>query len=337
MTEEAHPGEFQFDESRLRQVGIRSEPARREGLAATTRAAGRLAWDERELREVTLRVGGFAGTVEASALGDRVEKGQVLFWLYSPDLWTAQQEYLQALESRAAAQGTSAPDRVDSLARAAERRLRLWGIDARDVARIAARGTADEYLPVRAPASGYVIEKNVVAGAALEMGQRVYRIAPLDRIWVDAEVYESEMENVVVGQPATVTLPYHPGTKLEARVAYLYPALQGERRTLRVRLELGNPEGALRPDMYADVFLQRPLGSRLTVPDSAVLYAGDRSFVFVDLGGGRLRPQRVTVGQLADGRVEILSGLEEGQPVVTGGTFLVSGESRLRAALDSWQ
>jgi Cu(I)/Ag(I) efflux system membrane fusion protein len=318
-------------------VGVHSEPARREELATGVRAVGRLAWDERRIHDVVLRLGGFAGRVEASAMGDKVERGEVLFSVYSPELWTAQQEYLQALRSRAAAQGTSAPDRADALVRAAERRLALWEIDAQDIARIAARGAPEEYLPVRAPVGGYVIEKNVVAGAALEMGQRVYRIAPLDRIWIDAEVYESEMDDVAVGQPAEVTLPYHPGMTLEARVAYVYPALQGDRRTLRLRLELANPDAALRPDMYANVFLRRSMGTRLTVPDSAVLHAGDRSFVFVDLGGGRLRPQRVTVGQHADGRLEILSGLEEGQPVVSSGTFLVSAESRLRAALDSWQ
>jgi Cu(I)/Ag(I) efflux system membrane fusion protein len=133
-----------------------------------------------------------------------------------------------------------------------------------------------------------------------------------------------------------VTLPYLPGQRFEARVAYVYPTLEATRRTARVRLELANPDLVLRPDMYADVFLVSPLGPRLTVPVSAVLHAGDREFVFVDLGGGRLRPRRVTVGRQADDRVEILSGLEEGEPVIVSGTFLVAGESRLRAALESW-
>jgi len=124
--------------------------------------------------------------------------------------------------------------------------------------------------------------------------------------------------------------------RLEARVAYVYPALEGDRRTARVRLELANPGDVLRPDMYANAFLRREMGTRLSVPDTAVLHAGDRSFVFVDLGDGWLRPQRVETGVQSAGRVEILSGLDEGQAVVVAGTFLVAGESRLRAALDAW-
>jgi membrane fusion protein, copper/silver efflux system len=331
-----HPGEFRMDPSRLRQVGVHSEPARRDPLISEVRAMGRVAWDERALRDVTLRIAGFAGKIEANATGQRVERGQVLFWLYSPQLYTAQQEYLQALRSRQAARGTAAPDRADALVHAAERRLALWDLDASDIQRIAQRGAPEEYLPVRAPASGYVVEKQVVEGAAVAMGQRVYRIAPLDRVWIEAEIYESEIERVAVGDPAEVTLPYHPGMRLAARVAYVYPALEGDRRTARVRLELANPEDTLRPDMYANIFLRRDMGTRLTVPDTAVLHTGDKSFVFVDLGDGRLRPQRVEVGMQSAGRVEILSGLDEGQPVVVAGTFLVAGESRLRAALEAW-
>ncbi|RIK99303.1 MAG: efflux RND transporter periplasmic adaptor subunit [Proteobacteria bacterium] len=333
---ERHPGEFRFDPARLRQIGVRSEPARREEQTASVRAVGRVTWDETALRDVTLRVGGFVGEVQADALGAPVEKGQVLFTLYSPEIFAAQREYLEALRASRAARGTSAPERGGSLAAAAERRLRLWGLESGDVAAIARRGAPQEYVPIRAPASGYVVEKEIVAGSAVAMGQRVYRIAPLGRVWIEAEVYEAELAHVAVGTPAEVTLPYLPGQRFEARVAYVYPSLQADRRTARVRLEMPNPAGALRPDMYATVTLRQPLGERLTVPDSAVLHAGDRSFVFLDLGEGRLRPQQVETGRTSDGRVEILGGLEAGQAVVVSGTFLVSGESRLRAALESW-
>lgn len=335
-TSEGAPGEFRFDESRLRQLGIASEPARREELTARVRAFGRVVLDETTLRDVTVRVGGFVGEVKADALGARVERGQVLFTFYAPEVYAAQREYLAALRSQQAARGSGAPDRADALARAGARRLELWGFDAGEVAAIALRGTLQEYLPVRAPIAGYVVEKEIVAGSPVEAGQRVYRIAPLDRIWIDAEIYESELGLVAPGQPAEVELPYAPGRRFEATVAYVYPRLQEERRTARVRLELANPELTLRPEMYANVFLRRPLGPRLTVPETAVLRAGERSFVFLDLGAGRLRPQRVEAGIASEGRVEILSGLEEGTRVVSSGTFLVAGESRLRAALESW-
>jgi Cu(I)/Ag(I) efflux system membrane fusion protein len=331
-----HPGEFRFDPARLRQVGVHSEPARREEVEARVRAVGRVVVDETRLVDVAARVGGFAGEVVADALGEPVTKGQVLFWMYSPELFAAQHEYQEALRSRAAARGTSTPARADALGRAAETRLRLWGIDPADVAAIARRGEPQEYLPVRAPVSGFVVEKGVVAGSPIERGARVYRIVPLDRVWIDAEVYEAEVPLVEPGMPAEVTLAYLPGRRLEARVDFVDPRLDADRRTARVRLVLPNPELALRPEMYVDVVLRRPLGARLTVPDSAVLYAGERSFVFLDLGDGRLRPQEVGVGLRSDGRVEILSGLEQGQPVVVSGTFLVAGESRLRAALEAW-
>jgi Cu(I)/Ag(I) efflux system membrane fusion protein len=333
---DAHPGEFQLDASRLRQIGIASEPARRAPLPLSLRAAGRVAWDETALHDVTVRVGGFVGAVQADALGARVERGQVLFELYGPELYAAQREYLEALRASRAAGGTSAPGRADALVRSAERRLRLWGLEAGDLAAIARSGVPREYLPIRSPIAGYVVEKDVVDGSAVEMGQRVYRLAPLDRVWVEAELYEAELAEVAVGLPATVELAYLPGRRFDAKVAWIYPALDADRRTARIRLVLDNPEGLLRPDMYATVSIERSLGERLSVPDTAVLRAGDRSFVFLDLGEGRLRPQRVTTGLTGDGRVEILSGIEEGQRVVTRGTFLVSGESRLRAALESW-
>jgi Cu(I)/Ag(I) efflux system membrane fusion protein len=326
----------QLDPSRLRQIGIRSEPARREELTTTVRALGRVALDETTLRDVTVRVAGFVGEVEADALGARVERGQVLFTVYSPEAYAAQREYLQALRSQAAARGTGAPARADALARAAARRLELWGFAPGEVAAIARRGAPQEYLPVRAPVSGYVIEKEIVAGSAVDAGQRAYRIAPLERVWIEAEVYEAELSLVAPGQPAEVALPYAPGRRFEATVAWVYPQLEADRRTARVRLELENPDLVLRPDMYADVFLHRALGPRLTVPEGAVLRAGDRSFVFLDLGDGRLRPQRVETGLASEGRVEILAGLEEGERVVASGTFLVAGEARLRAALESW-
>jgi membrane fusion protein, copper/silver efflux system len=333
---EPHPGEFHFDPARLRQVGVRSEAARLEAIDTTVRAVGRVTWDETALHDVTMRVGGFAGAVAADSLGAPVTKGQPLFQFYSPELFAAQREYLAALAANANARDTSVPQRASAMVAAAERRLRLWGVDPAEIAAIARRGAPQEYLAVTAPVSGYVVEKEIVDGSAIEMGQRVYRIAPLDHVWIEAEVYEAELANVSVGMPAEVTLPYLPDQRFEAKVAYVYPSLQGDRRTARVRLVLANPEHELRPDMFATVLLHKPLGERLTVPDTAVLRAGDASFVFLDLGEGHLRPQRVTTGIESDGRIEITSGLEAGQPVVVAGTFLVAGESRLRAALESW-
>ncbi|MCZ7619603.1 MAG: efflux RND transporter periplasmic adaptor subunit [Myxococcota bacterium] len=188
----AAPGAFRFDESRLRQIGVHSELPRTEDLARVVRALGRVVLDETTLHDVTIRVAGFVEEIDADALGEPVVAGQVLFRFYSPDAHAAQSEYLTMRRSQAAARGGSAPERSDGLVRAAAERLRLWGIDAADVAALARRGAPQETLPVRAPISGYVVEKTIVAGSPVAVGQRAYRIAPLDRVWIEAEVYEAE-------------------------------------------------------------------------------------------------------------------------------------------------
>jgi len=182
-----------------------------------------------------------------------------------------------------------------------------------------------------------VVEKNVVEGASVQPGMTLFRIAGLDRVWVEAEVYESELPLVEVGQEAVVTFPYLPGVERRGTVAFLYPYLDPATRTGRVRVELPNPDGALKPDMFAHVTLVRDLGEKLVVPEQAVLYAGPRSFVFVDLGEGRLKPQQVQTGRKDDGWLEILSGLEEGDVIVTSGNFLIAAESRLKSAIEQWQ
>ena len=334
--EERHPAEFALAPERVQRIGVRTTKAERVPLATSIRALGLITWDETALHDVSLKVRGWVGELEVDAVGDPVAKGQVLFTLYSPELHAAQEEYLQALRSQARARDTGAPDRADYLVRAARNRLHLWDVADADLDALAKRGTPREQVPIRAPRAGYVVEKNVVEGSGIEPGQRLYRIAPLDQVWIEAEVYETEVGLIAPGQAATVELPYAPGARLEARVAYVHPALSRESRTARVRLELANPGHALRPDMYAHVRIQVDHGERLVVPPSAVLHTGERSFVFRALGEGRFRPQEVSVGLQTDEQVEILAGLEPGDAVVSSATFLIASESRLRAALEQW-
>jgi Cu(I)/Ag(I) efflux system membrane fusion protein len=334
--DDRHPAEFRVAPGRLQRIGVKSAPAQMKTLSSTVRAVGRVVPEETTLEDVSLKVRGWVGDVAVDAVGDPVEEGEVLFSVYSPELYSAQEEYLQALRSQARARETSAPGRVDNLVRAARNRLRLWDVADVDLERLVRTGTPLEHLPIRAPVSGYVIEKNLVAGSAFVPGQRLYRIAPLSRVWIEAEVYEYELPLVREGQAATVTLPYLPGRVFEASVAYVHPTLDPKTRTARVRLELPNPDLVLRPDMYADVSLHADRGERLVVPQSAVLYGGQRSFVFRALGDGRFRPQAVQVGLRSGEQVEILTGLEPGDEVVTSATFLIASESRLRAAMAQW-
>jgi membrane fusion protein, copper/silver efflux system len=225
---------------------------------------------------------------------------------------------------------------TEFLAEARRLRLRLSDLTPDQIKDLEARRAPVEQVEILSPASGHVIEKDVVTGGAVQPGTRLLRIAGLDQVWVEAEVYESELALLAVGAPATITLPYLPGRSFTGRIAFIYPWLDGATRTGRVRIELHNPGLALKPEMYAEVLFKRTFGKRLAVPEEAILYAGDHRYVFLDLGGGRLRPQAVTPGLWAGEWVEILDGLKPGDAVVTSGNFLIAAEARLKLALDQW-
>jgi Cu(I)/Ag(I) efflux system membrane fusion protein len=325
------------DAQRRQAIGVRTETVQPRRLVATIRAAGKVAYDQTRLRDVSVKYKGWIANLVADEPGQPVRKGQALFTLYSPELYATQEEMLSALASQQAARGTSAPDRADYLVQAARRRLRLWDLTEAEIDRIAATGRPVQNVPIVAPVSGHLVEKNVVDGAAVEPGMKLFRIAGLDRVWVEADVYESELPLVRVGQAARIVLPSDPHGDFQGRVSFLYPYVDPSTRTARVRVELANPGLVLKPDMYADVELQRDLGLRLAVPEQAVLYAGERRFVFLDLGQGRLRPQPIEVGARAGDLLEVVSGLREGDVIVTSGNFLVAAESRLKLALEQWK
>jgi len=331
------PGEIEVPLERLQKVGVTTVAVTRRSLPSRVLAVGRVVAPESEQVDVSLKVGGWATKVEASALGARVERGSVLFEVYSPELLTAQQEYLEALRSQSRAHGTSAPDRADDLVLAARSRLARWDFGPRELARLEATREPWENVPIRSPVTGFVVEKNLVQGGAFERGERLFRIAPLAKIWIEADVQETDLGRVGVGDRAHVRLSHAPGAALEARVVFLQPMIDPTTRTARLRLEVDNPDLALRPNAYAEVEVEGPAAAALVVPESAVLETGERSFVFRALGAGRFRPQPVAVGRRVGDAVEIVSGLAEGDEIVASGTFLIAAESRLRAALEQWR
>jgi Cu(I)/Ag(I) efflux system membrane fusion protein len=333
---ESETGVILMDDRRRQLIGVRTAPVEDRLVTVRVRAVGRVAYDERRLADVTLKNRGWINTLHVDEPGQRVERGETLFTLYSPELYAAQEEFLTALASQRAARGTSAPDRADYLVEAARQRLRLWDIRDWQIDRLAEAGLPLDDIPIVSPVTGYVVEKNVVEGTAVVAGARLYRIAGLERVWIEAEVYESDLPLIEAGQQATVDLPYLPGRTFRGRVSFVYPYLEPGSRTGRVRIELENPELQLKPDMYAGVTLAIDRGSRLVVPVEAVLYAGPRRLVFVDLGEGRLKPQEIQVGVRSGDHYEVLAGLEAGDMVVTSGNFLVAAESRLKSATGMW-
>jgi membrane fusion protein, copper/silver efflux system len=329
-------GVLLVDEGRRQAIGVKTAAVETRPVSVDVTAVGRVVVDETRRAEVTVKYRGWIQDLRVNEPGQRVQRGQTLFTLYSPDLYAAQEELLAAVASRERARGTSAPGRADYLVEAATRRLELWDLAPWQIDRLLASGKAEKYLPIVSPVSGHVVVKNVVAGAAVEPGETLFEIAGLDRVWVEAELYENELALVREGDPVTVTLPYLPGRRIPGKVAFIYPYLDGASRTGRVRVELANPGLELKPDMYASVEMTRDLGRTLVVPASAVIYAGPRRLVFVDLGGGRLRPQEVEVGPKMGDVYPVLAGLSPGDRVVTSGNFLIAAESRLKSALEVW-
>jgi Cu(I)/Ag(I) efflux system membrane fusion protein len=301
------------------------------------RAVGRVTFDETRLADISVKYRGWIEKLYVDSPGQSVREGQVLFTLYSPELYSSQQEYLTALASARAARSTSAPDRADYLVDAARQRLRLWDLQPGQIDELGRSGKIVEAIPILSTAAGVVVEKNIVTGAAVEPGMRLYRVAGIDTVWVEAEVYESELPLLQVGDEAQVSFPYFPGQPSAGTIAFIYPYLDPAARTGKVRVKLANPGLALKPDMFAKVTLTKDLGSRLAVPREAVLYTGDRRFVFVDLGDDRLGPRQVTLGQEAGEWIVVLSGLKAGERIITSGNFLVAAEARLKLSMEEWR
>jgi Cu(I)/Ag(I) efflux system membrane fusion protein len=287
---------------------------------------------------VTLKVGGFITKLFVSQTGQRVKAGQPLFQLFSPELFSAEQDYLLAAQGASTTSSVAGTPsgRLELLTRAARQRLRLLGLGDAEINALEKKGTPSETIAFPSPASGFVIEKDVVEGAAVDAGMRLYRIAQLDKVWVEAEVFEADLPYVHVGQHATVTLDYLPGRAYDAKISYLYPFIEPTSRTGRVRVELPNQGLELRPGMYASVTVASDAEPRVQVPVSAVVYTGPRRLVFVDLGDGRFRPQEVRVGTEAGGMYEVLEGLVPGDRVATSGVFLIAAEARISTATTYW-
>lgn len=321
-------GTIFVDESRRATLGIQTSPVEKQALKLEIRAVGHVTYDETRLVDVTLKVRGWVTRLDVNTTGQAVTRGQRLLTLYSPELFAAQQEYLLALR-QSEASGTL--EHPKALAGAAAKKLLLLGLTDGHLEELRRRDAPIEALPILSPSSGYVIMKDVVEGAAFEPGQRLYRIAALDRIWIDAAIYEADLPYVSKGLAARVTLPYARGRDLIGKIAAVYPYLDAASRTGKVRIELPNRELALKPDMYADVAIEVDLGLRVAVPISAVVYTGTRRIVFLDSGEGQLQPQEVELGARAGDLVEIIRGVTEHQQIVTEGNFLIAAESRIRS------
>jgi Cu(I)/Ag(I) efflux system membrane fusion protein len=303
-------------------IGVKLASAELRDLSRTIRTTGRVAIDERRTAQVRTKFEGFAEALYVNFTGQMVRRGDPLLAVYSPDLLATQNELILAERNHS--------DLGRTLAGAARTRLRLWDMSAADIARVARTSKPMRDVIVRSPVAGVVMTKNVVAGARVMPSDTLYEIADLSHVWLLADVYEAELPSVRVGAPAQVVVG---GQALTGRVTFIGPVVAAQTRTANVRIELDNAGGLLKPDMYADVILQQPVGSSVAVPDSAVMNTGTRSVVFVARGDGTFEPRQVTTGAKADGFYAIRSGVQAGERVVVDANFLVDSESRLKSAL----
>ncbi|MCZ6619766.1 MAG: efflux RND transporter periplasmic adaptor subunit [Gammaproteobacteria bacterium] len=319
-----------IDSRRRQLIGVETGKATHRDLVKLIRAVGEVTYDERLLSNITLKFDGYIGDLKADYIGAEIERGQILFTVYSPELLAAQREYLETLKRREN-RGIQ-----DTLLQAARQRLSLWDMSPVDIRALERRGSPEAYVAIRAPRRGTLIERHIVDGSGVRRGQTLLSIADLSRVWVEAQVFEADLGLVSVGMSATITLPYLAGHSYSATVEYIYPYLRGDSRTATIRFSLDNPNAELKPDMYAEVSLQANLGHHLSIPEQAVIVAGESRVVFVDLGGGRLKPERIKTGRRAQGFVEVLEGLKLGDVVVTSGNFLIAAETRLKTGIEQW-
>jgi len=316
-------------------IGLTTSLVETQKLAHTVRATATLTHDETTLTRIAPRFAGWVRKLHVNYTGQPVAEGDPLFTVYSPELFSAENDYLIA--SRNAHGLTNSPanqhDAAQRLVAGARRRLELLQVGDAEIRTLEERRQASDELLIRAPVSGHVIGKNAIEGKSFMAGESLYEIAPLSPLWVRASVYEYELPQIKLGQKARVAFPHLGGTNFESEVAFINPHIDPQTRRAEIRLQLENPRHLLRPDMWAEVEIEINIGDVLSVPASAVINTGERYVAFVDRDDGHLEPRDVKVGAKTDDYWQVLDGLKAGEKVVTRALFLVDSESQLKAAI----
>ena len=322
---------------KVQKLGVRTETVELRELTRTVQAVATIQASERQLHTVSPRFEGWIQKLYVNTTGQYVKRGEPLLEVYSPDLVTAQQEYLIASKGVQSVKGASPEVEASmrTLVDSALHRLRNWDISEGELQQLQQDGKVRQYLILRAQASGVVMEKRAIAGMRFMPGEMLYQIADLSSVWLLADVFEQDLGLVHLGQSVKIRVDAYPDKAFTGKVTFIYPTVMPETRTAKVRIELPNPAGQLKPSMYARVELASGHGGRkvLAVPDSAVLDTGTRQLVLVQRSAGAFEPRPVKLGMRADGYIEVLDGIKSGETVVVSANFLIDAESNLKAAL----
>ncbi len=331
-------GTVRISPERVQKLGVRTEQVERRILAQSVHTVGTIQIDEMRQTIVAPRFEGWIEKLQADATGMQVKKGDPLFVFYSPDLTHIEAEYpFSHNQSMTGDMGGEMASTAKHSMNGTIERLQSLAVPQDEIDRLLHEKTANYHITLRAPADGTIMEKRAVEGMKFMSGDMLYRLVDLSNVWVMVDVYEQDLARVAVGQTAKMTITAFPGRTFEGKVSFIYPDINKDTRTAKIRIDLPNPTGELRTDMYVNTELNIPTnGDALAVPSSTILNTGEKQVVLVDLGDGRFQPRQVKTGATGDGHVEILDGLKEGDRVVTSANFLIDAESNMRAALQTF-
>jgi Cu(I)/Ag(I) efflux system membrane fusion protein len=334
--QEVAPGTVQISPERQQLIGVKFGRVEIRPLEKVMRTVGRVDYDEKRIVTISPKIGGWIDELFVDFTGRFVRQGEPLLTIYSPELVSTQEEYLVALRARKDLVKSPFPEVAasgNSLAESAKRRLKLWDISDDQIKALEESGQAKKTLTLFSPFSGFVLEKMAYKGMSVMPGMALYKLADLSVVWLYVDIYEYELPFVKLGQEATIQLSYLPGETFKGKAIYIYPSLNPETRTAKVRFEFPNPHGELKPEMYANAEIKVQLGQKLVVPDGAIIDTGIRQMAIVDKGGGYFEPREVKVMKGTENYYEVISGLKAGERVVTSANFLVDSESKLKEAM----
>lgn len=328
-----------LDPQRMQAIGIKTALVEMRPVSEQLRVPGNVEVNQRRLAYVQTRFPGWIQKVFVNAMYQYVRKGQPMFTIYSPDLVSTEQEYLLAKQNQQSLSGSgsaTAAHESDWLLQAAADRLRQFGVPPAEIARLERTGAVQHDIVIEAPASGYVTEFNALPNQYVQAETRLYTIADLSTVWVNANVFQTDLASLRPGTPATVTVDAYPGRTFKGRIEQILPQVDAATRTVPVRFVFANAGVVLKPGMYVNVSIAVPLGRRLVIPSSGLLQSGARQIAFIDRGNGYLEPREVEAGPRLDEHVVILRGLQAGERIVSSANFLVDSESQLQAAVSSF-
>jgi len=329
---------IRIDPVTMQNMGVRMGQVERRNLVKDIRTVGIITYDETKIFTVNTKFSGWIEKLYVDFVGDEVKKGQPLFDIYSPELVTAQEEYLLALEQYSRLSDASYPrvrQVAEGLLKASRTRLQYWDLTEEQIDQIGSSGKIRKTLTVYSPATGVVTKKSAFEGHFVKEGEMQYEIVNLATVWVDVDIYEYELPWVKKGMPAEMELAYIPGKRFKGKVLFIYPYLETKTRTAKLRLKFVNPNYELKPGMYADIFLKSTVAKNtLVVPQEAVIFSGMRRIVYVSLGEGKFEPKEIKLGLEGNANeYQVLDGLKEGEEIVLSAQFMLDSESRLQEAI----